>query len=103
MSSSSVSTATQVDSSTSPDQFDLDKFTEKAGRDLNGVANGLRTLTFKYVSFSSSASELAKEQDDKDKDAIGKLVQKHLKVKKMLEEVASDVEVLHSKMTAFEC
>ena len=98
------STATQVDvSSSSSEQFDLDKFTEKAGRDLNGVANGLRTLTFKYVSFSSSASELAKEQDDKDKDAIGKLVQKHLRVKKMLEEVANELEVLNSKLSAFEC
>jgi len=85
------------------EQFDLDKFTEKAGRDLNGVANGMRTLTFKYVSFSSSASELAKEQDDKDKEAIGKLVQKHLRVKKMLEEVASELEALNAKMAAFEC
>jgi hypothetical protein len=102
MASSSVSASTQVEAP-APEQFDLDKFTEKAGRDLNGVANGLRTLTFKYVSFSSSASELAKEQDDKDKEAIGKLVQKHLRVKKMLEDVAGELEALNAKMSSFEC
>jgi hypothetical protein len=98
----SSSSAVQQQESAS-DSFDLDKFTEKAGRDLNGVATGLRTLTFKYVSFSSSASELAKEQDEKDKESIGKLVQKHLKVKKFLEEVASEVEMLNTKMAAFDC
>ncbi len=102
MASSSASTSVQGEAPAA-DQFDLDKFTEKAGRELNGVANGLRTLTFKYVSFSSSASELAKEQDDKDKDAIGKLVQKHLRVKKMLEEVAGELETLSAKVSAFEC
>lgn len=101
MSASSAAVAQQE--SAPVEQFDLDKFTEKAGKDLNGVATGLRTLTFKYVSFSSSASELAKEQDDKDKESIGKLVQKHLKVKKFLEEVAVEVEALNAKMAAFEC
>ena len=94
--------AAQDVSSSQPEQFDLDKFSEALGKNLNSLAGNLRAHTLKFISYSISSQELAKEQDDKDKDAVGKLVQKMCSVRKMLEEVASEVEALNSKVSSFE-
>ena len=97
-----MSSVQQESVSSSPEQFDLDKFSEALGKNLNGLAGNLRTLTLKYISYSISSSELAKEQDEKDKESVGKLVQKLLRVRKFLEETASEVDSMNSRVSSFE-
>jgi hypothetical protein len=89
---------------TSPDgeQFDLDSHTEAMGKCLNTVATVTRTLALKYVSYSVSANELTKDGDEGDKSAVGKLVVKVVKARKLIEDTHKELDALAEKFKALE-
>ena len=79
------------------DMVNIDKLGERMSQSINKMANNLRKLTMKYVSFTVSLDELRKEEEDIERGnskAVDKFNNCKVEISESLSKYADELDTL---------